>query len=402
MPAALKERRPVQGGDKIIKTDEMLAHEMIERARTLVPVLAAREAEAIAGREIPSTTMDDFRSSGLMRILQPKRFGGLEGSVALFSRIAQELANGCASSAWVYTVFGEHAWIVAGMPEQAQVDVWGNNPDAVASSSLAPRSVASLVEGGFRLSGRFPFSSGCGHAQWAILGAFSSESGRDQRYMLVPMSEVRIIDDWEVIGLRATGSKTLELDDVFIPEHRTVLVSELIKGTPPGATVHPDYPLLTAPRYYQCVYSQMSVAITLGRRAVDDVAATLRDRFSGGDRKVAGSDMVQIKFAQSAAEVDAANLIFDTGRQASSDAVAQRRTISAEEIAARHRDVAFVHQLVRTAVERLCDIMGTSWVYDRSRLQSYLRDILTMSTHGVVNPQLAIAPYGRLRLCGPA
>ena len=392
MSAALKMKR---SDDCHVSID---ADEMVARARALVPVLASREAGALAARQIPPATMDDFRSSGLVRMLQPRRFGGLQGTVDLFSRIVEELAYGCASSAWVYSVFGEHAWIIASMPERGQRDVWGENPDAVASSSLAPRAIAKSVPGGYRVSGRYPFSSGCGHAQWAIVGAFCDEPGRDQRYMMVPMSEVEVIDDWEVVGLRASGSKTIVLHDAFIPDHRTALLSDMAKGNPPGRQAHPDYALLSAPRYYLCVYSQMAVALTLGRRAVDFVAATMQSRVSGGVRKVSDSEVVQLKFAQSAAEIDAATLIFRTGRQAATEKVEAGLPIPAEEVAARHRDVAFMHQLIRSAVERLCDISGTSWVYDSSPLQAMLRDVLTTTTHGVVNPQLAMVPYGRLVL----
>jgi alkylation response protein AidB-like acyl-CoA dehydrogenase len=108
------------------------------------------------------------------------------------------LTYGCASSAWVYAVLAEHQWIIAQYPEQAQIDVWGEDPLAVASSSLAPREAARPVPGGWRLSGHYPFSSGCDYAQWAIIGAFLSEKGdpRSIAYLLVPLAEVEIIDDW--------------------------------------------------------------------------------------------------------------------------------------------------------------------------------------------------------------
>ena len=137
MATVLQERGPVKSTHESVDSEEIL-----DRARALVPILAARESDALKAREIPAATMEDFRRSGLMRLLQPRRFGGLQSSVALFSRVAEELAKGCASSAWVYSVFGEHAWIIACMPEQGQIDVWGKDPHAVASSSLAPRAVA--------------------------------------------------------------------------------------------------------------------------------------------------------------------------------------------------------------------------------------------------------------------
>jgi 3-hydroxy-9,10-secoandrosta-1,3,5(10)-triene-9,17-dione monooxygenase len=150
---------------------------LLERARALIPGLAQRAPAAAAARMLPAETIAEYRDAGILRILQPKRFGGMQGRFSLFSRIVEQLTYGCASSAWVYAVLAEHQWIIAQYPEQAQIDVWGEDPLAVASSSLAPREAARPVPGGWRLSGHYPFSSGCDYAQWAIIGAFLSEKG---------------------------------------------------------------------------------------------------------------------------------------------------------------------------------------------------------------------------------
>jgi 3-hydroxy-9,10-secoandrosta-1,3,5(10)-triene-9,17-dione monooxygenase len=233
--------------------DSALPHDermLLDRARALVPLLAERAPAAAVARQLPAETIAEYHAAGILRILQPRRFGGMQGRFSLFSRIVEELTYGCASSAWVYAVLAEHQWIIAQYPEQAQIDVWGDDPEAVASSSLAPREAARRVPGGWRLSGRYPFSSGCDYAQWAILGTFLGEQGdpRHIAYLLVPLSEAEIVDDWQTLGLLGTGSKSLVLDDVFVPEHRSVMVSDLFAGTPPGAAVHPDYPVLRAPR----------------------------------------------------------------------------------------------------------------------------------------------------------
>src|SRR5712692_5726818 len=146
---------------------------MLDRARALVPLLAERAPAAAAARQLPAETIAEYHAAGILRILQPRRFGGMQGRFSLFSRIVEDLTHGCASSAWVYAVLAEHQWIIAQYPEAAQIDVWGEDPKAVAASSLAPREAARRVPGGWRLSGRYPFSSGCDYAQWAIIGAFS-------------------------------------------------------------------------------------------------------------------------------------------------------------------------------------------------------------------------------------
>ncbi len=290
---------------------------ILERARALIPLLAERAPAATAARQLPARTIAEYRYAGILRILQPKRFGGLQGRFSLFSRIVEELSYGCASSAWVYAVLAEHQWIIAQYPEQAQIDVWGEDPEAVASSSLAPREAARRVAGGWRLSGHYPFSSGCDYAQWAIIGTFLGEKGdpRHIAYLLVPLAEVEIVDDWQVLGLLGTGSKSLVLRDVFVPEHRSVMVSDLFAGTPPGALVHPDYPVLRAPRGFLVSYSLPPVAIALGRRALDIACATLAKRVSRGVTRVAESEVVQMALGEAAAAIDVATLLLHTGRE---------------------------------------------------------------------------------------
>src|SRR5262249_21176444 len=124
----------LSGDDSTLPDDERA---ILERARALIPHLCERAPAAAAARRLPVKTIAEYRAAGILRILQPRRFGGIEGRFSLFSRIVEELTYGCASSAWVYAVLAEHQWIIAQYPEQAQIDVWGDNPEAVASSSLA-------------------------------------------------------------------------------------------------------------------------------------------------------------------------------------------------------------------------------------------------------------------------
>src|SRR5262249_6782738 len=208
--------------------------------------------------------------------------------------------------------------------EQAHVAGRRDNPEAVASSSLAPRAAAKPVAGGWRLSGRYSFSSGCDYAQWAILGAFLGQAGdpRGIAYLLVPLAEIEIVDDWQVLGLLGTGSKTLVLDDVLVPEHRKVMVSDLFAGTPPGALVHPDYPVLRAPRGFLVSYSLPPV---------DIACAGLAKRVSRGVTRVAESEVVQMALGEAAAAIEVATLLLHTGRDYSTaDVSAGRRITEAE------------------------------------------------------------------------
>lgn len=375
---------------------------LLQGAAALVPALAARESRAAAERSIPHDTIDDFQRLGLARVMQPRRFGGLQASFGTFSRIAETLAEGCAASAWVYCVLAEHQWIIACMRTEAQEDVWGNDPRALASSSLAPRETARAVPGGWVLSGRFPFSSGCRHAQWAIIGAFAEEAGGSKpvRYLLVPMHQIQIIDDWHVLGLRGTGSCSLQLNGVFVPAHRTVLFSDLMAGTTPGAAALPDYTLLRAPRGCLVPFSLPTVMFTLARRALRLVPETLRTRISRGTVAVAASEVVQMRLGEAAAAIDAAVLLMHARRAESVAAVEAGEPVSGEMVARNRRDIAFAAGLLRQGMDALIEVSGARSVYDTDPLQALYRDLLTIGTHTVVARQGAMVPYGQWML-GP-
>ena len=344
--------------------------------------------------------MAEYRRTGILRALQPKRFGGAQQSFEVFSRIVETLAQGCASSAWVYAVLAEHQWIVACMPDRAQIDVWGDTPEAVVSSSLAPRHSGVPVDGGWRLTGDFPFSSGCDHAQWALLGARAEDAAGNKptRYMLVPMADIEIVDDWHVLGLRGTGSKTLRLTDVFVPAHRTVLLGDLLSGRTPGAALLPEYSLLRAPRGFLVPFSLPPVTFSLARKALAMVPAALRSRLSRGTRDLGESEVVQLHLAEAGGDIDLASLILHTRRAESMALLDSDRTPSVEDAARNRRDIAYAAEMVRRGVERLVEIAGSRTMRDGDPLQPILRDVTTIATHAVVLRQMNYVPYGRAML----
>ncbi|HEX3538599.1 MAG TPA: acyl-CoA dehydrogenase family protein [Stellaceae bacterium] len=388
---------PHSGDDRALPEHERA---LLNRARDMVPALAERAPACTAARTVPAATIAEYRGAGILRILQPKRFGGLQGRFSLFSRIVEELTYGCASSAWVYAVFAEHQWIVACYPEQAQIDVWGDNPDAVASSSLAPRAAAKKTAGGWRLSGRCTFSSGCDYAQWAIIGAFLGEMGdpRTIAYLLVPLADCEIVDDWQVLGLQGTGSKSLALHDVYVPEHRCVMVSDLFSGDTPGAKVHPNYPVLRAPRGFLVSYSLPPVAIALGHRTLDVVCKSLAGRVSRGVTKLAESEVVQMTIGEASAAIDAARLLLHHGRDWTTDEVSSGRRITEAEALRARRDMVYAQHQVGWAMERLRELSGARWLYDTDPLQEMRRDVMAILTHHAASRQAGYVPYGKMLL----
>jgi 3-hydroxy-9,10-secoandrosta-1,3,5(10)-triene-9,17-dione monooxygenase len=373
---------------------------LLAEAQAMVPALSRGAAATDAARDVSPETIAEFHRTGILRILQPRRFGGLQLRFSLFSRIVETITEGCASSGWVYAVLGEHQWLLASYPLQAQIDVWGGDPQAVASSSLAPRATAERTAGGWRLSGSFPFSSGSSHAQWAIIGAFLGKPGDPAAiaYLLVPFSEIEIVDDWHVLGLAGTGSRTLELRDVFVPEHRSVMLADLLAGTVPGAAVHADYPLVRAPRGLMVNYSLPPVAIALGNRALRVALATLRAKVSRGVTALAASEFVQMTVAEAAAAIDAATLTMRSGRAAAEALVATGGPLPQEFVMRTRRDMTYAQHQVQWAVEKLVEVCGAQSVYDSDALARIRRDVLTVLTHNIASRQAAMGAWGKVAL----
>jgi 3-hydroxy-9,10-secoandrosta-1,3,5(10)-triene-9,17-dione monooxygenase len=377
-----------------------IAVPLLERARALVPVLAEREAATAIARCVSDETIADFHRAGILRALQPQRFGGAQASFGVFSEIVEMLGMGCGASAWVYAVLGEHQWIIACLPERGQIDIWGDDPLAVASSSLAPRETARPATGGWRLSGRYPFSSGCLNAQWAVIGARAEDAAGNTptRYMLVPMSQIEIEDDWHVLGLRGTGSRTLILQDVFVPEHRTVILKQLYDGNPPGVQVHPDYEVVRAPRGFLTPFSLGPVAFALAQRALAHVPPSLRARLSRGTRNMAESEFVQMQLAEASAAIELAGLVYHTRRNECIAALESGQPIPPEDVMRVRRDVTYTTHQLRHGVDMLVEISGSRAVYDSDLLGAVQRDIQTICTHAVVARHLGMVPYGRMLL----
>jgi alkylation response protein AidB-like acyl-CoA dehydrogenase len=228
-----------------------------------------------------------------------------------------------------------------------------------------------------------------------------SRRGRRPRYiayLLVPLAEIEIVDDWQVLGLAGTGSKTLRLDDVFVPAHRCVMVADLFNGTPPGADLYPDYPVVRAPRGYLVSYSLAPVAIALGTRALELVSHDLSTRISRGVNRMADSEAVQMILGEAAAAIDAATLTLHHGRDRSTAEVSTGRRITAAEAVMARRDVVYAQHQVGRALEQLCELSGARWVYDSDPLQEMRRDVMTILTHFAANRPAAYAAHGAILL----
>lgn len=370
---------------------------LIERARLLVPALRQRSAQTNADRRLPKETIEDFRRLGLARCLQPATFGGYASDYRVFSKLLRTLAQGCGSSAWVCAVHGEHSWVIGQFSEQTQRDVWGDNPLAVASASFPPTGTAERIPGGHRLNGKWSFASGCDYAQWLLLAAVDKDGGKaEERLFLVPAGELTIVDDWHVLGLAGTGSKSVVLKDVTVPDARSVSLHELKTGTAPGAAVHRDNALYRSPRSLLASFSLSSVNVGLAERAVAEFEDITRNRKSRGVR-VAELESVQLKLAEAATQIESATMLIEQTIDRNTEAVEAGRQITAEQVAWTRRNSAYATQMSRTVVSTIFEIAGGTALYAGNPLQEIFRDAMAGTSHLSLAWHRIAPAYGQIR-----
>ena len=206
--------------------------ELVRRAAELVPALRQRAGVTEKLRQIPQETVDDFHAAGILRAAQPARFGGYDIDYPVVLDIAAELGRGCGSSAWCYGIWAAHNWVAGMFPEKAQEEYWSESNDVLSSTSVDPsRAKVTSAKGGYQLSGRWSFPSGCDAAAWVILAGMGPDG---MIWLMLPRPDYTVIDNWFVSGLRGTGSKDIEVNEVFVPEHRVVSLADLRQGQSPG------------------------------------------------------------------------------------------------------------------------------------------------------------------------
>jgi alkylation response protein AidB-like acyl-CoA dehydrogenase len=371
---------------------------LVERARSLIPALRQRAKQATAERRLPQETIDDFRRLELTRCLQPRMFGGFASDYRVFSKMLRALAQGCGSSAWICAVHGEHNWVIGQFAEPAQRDVWSGNPHAVASASYPPSGTAEPVAGGHRLTGRWGFASGCDHAQWLQLNGVVQDGGkRQERLFLLPIGSAEIIDDWDVMGLCGTGSKSVVVKDVVVPASHSVSLHELKTGTAPGAALHAGYPLYRTPRSLLASFSLSSVCVGLAERAVEEFTAFTRERRSRGLR-VADLESVQLTVSEAAAQAETAAMLIEQTIDRNIRLVESRAEITAEHVAWTRRNSSYATELSRSAVASIFQVAGGTALYAGNPLQEIFRDMMAASAHLSLTWHRAAPMYGQLRL----
>src|SRR5215471_14614986 len=385
---------------------EVTYDEAMRRARDCVPVLLERAQKCEDARGLLPENEKLLHETGLFRYHQPKIFGGMELPFIAVVDIAAELARGCPSTAWNVGNLGCHHWILAYYEPETQHEVWDANPDALIASSIAlAAGRGRKVDGGFVISGRWPFSSGVDNSDWNMLAVTvygdDGKTAIDWRLCLVPKSDYEIIDTWHAMGMGATGSKDVAVSELFVPERRALPLLRCRGGREhPGAALNAGA-LFCIPLVAASSHPLAPAAVGAAEGAHELFLAVMAKRsgtYTGA--RVADFQAVQIKVARARCLIDSAR---DLLRQSAIafQAAAERHEVPDIETKLRFRaHSAFAVNQAREAVETLWSCYGAQGLYTRDPLQRHLRDVLAINQHFSFNFDIAGAAYGLLALGG--
>ena len=380
---------------------------MIARAKALIPGLRDRATRTEELRRLPPETERELHEAGLFRIVQPKRVGGSEFDYIALVDCADVLGQADASAAWNFANLASHHWMLGMFDKRAQDLVWNKDADVlIASSFIFPAGRARKVDGGYRLRGSWPFSSGVDSSEWNMLASVVSSDdeadGIEYRIFLLNKSDYRIKDTWNATGLRGTGSNDVEVNDAFVAEPMTLAVSDVAGGPTPGSAVNPNA-LYALPVFSLFPYVLCGVALGNAQACLDDYVDLARHRASTYNRaKLGDLQSTQIKIAEASAKIDAARLIM---RTACIEAMADARRGHVPDIAAKtrlRRDGAYSVNLCTEAVSLLFAASGARGLFTSGVLQRQFRDAHAINSHIAFNFDAAGTNYGRVALGLPS
>jgi 3-hydroxy-9,10-secoandrosta-1,3,5(10)-triene-9,17-dione monooxygenase len=355
------------------------------RARELVPRLAERASAAEAARIMPPETVRDLHASGLLRTLQPKHWGGMEFDFIAYVDFPLELSRGCPSTAWNVANLQVHHWMLAMYDERAQEEVWGANPEALIASGIAyPQGRGRTVDGGYAISGRWNFSSCVNVSDWNMLAVTVREGERvvDHRMCLLHKSQYEVVDDWQVLGMRATGSMTVVANDVFVPAYRALCMYEARGGDRfPGARANPQ-PVYRVPLSALGGHGIGACAAGNAQAALEHSIASVRERSTNyTGMKMRDFQAVQFRIGAAAAKIDTARLVLRNDCLEAQE-IANRNVIADTETKLRFkRNLALAVNLATDAVDSLHAMAGANGIYASYPLERILRDAHSLAGH---------------------
>jgi 3-hydroxy-9,10-secoandrosta-1,3,5(10)-triene-9,17-dione monooxygenase len=370
---------------------------VVAAVEALLPGLRDRAGDTEAARRIPAENIKELQEAGFFRLLQPSRWNGFEADPEVFFDTVRKIGSACGSTGWVSSIIGVHNWHMALFSEEAQNDVWGNDTDVRISSSYAPMGAGVVVDGGYTVNGAWQWSSGCDHADWAVLGGPVIKDGRPVDFVsfLIPREDYRIDDVWRVVGLRGTGSNTVVVKDTFVPRHRALSFRDMSGLTAPGLEKN------TAPVYkmpwgsvHPTTISAPIVGMAYGAydAHVAHQGARVRAAFAGEKGK--DDPFAKVRLAEAASDIDAAWRQLSGNIREEYDIIRRGGEVSMDLRLRTRRDQVRATGRAVASIDLLFESAGATALEDHAPLQRFWRDAHAGRVHAANDPERAYTMYG--------
>ena len=339
-----------------------------------------------------------LKGIGLHKAFLPKAYGGYEISLPEFSDCISALAGACGSTAWAFSLLCTHNHQLAMFPKQLQDEIWGDNPNAVASSSIAPFSKIEEVEGGIRISGEMGWSSGVDHADWAIVGCNRINAAGEKVYSfaVLPRSDYEIVDNWYALAMKGSGSKIISIKDVFVPEHRIQAAKDMMEGRSAGFGMYPDSKVFYAP--YRPYFASGFAAIGLG--VAERMLEAFREKTKNRVRAYTGANVgtatpALMRLAESTHQVEAARAYLEKTLRDIREHAERQEYPTRATLASWRTNQAYCVKMCIEAVDRLVSASGASIWMEGNEIQRLFRDMHITGAHAYTDYDVCAQIFGR-------
>lgn len=372
--------------------------QLLRDLKEALPQIRANADDSEKNRRASPATMELLKNMGFMRAFQPKAYGGMELNLLQFANCVTTLASADAGAAWAASLLATHSHQMALFSKEAQDEFWSEDPYATASSSIAPFGKIEETEGGVIINGEMKWSSGCDYAQWAILGFFRYDQAGNKTYCfgIVPRSEYDIVDDWFTLGIRGSGTKTLVLNKVFIPNHRIEAAPDMMTGNSSGYGLYPDSEIYYAP--YRPYFASGFAAVSLGiaERMLEVYKEKASNRVRAYTLANAGAATPALmRLAESTHQIAAARAFLEKTWIEHVEHGRQKKYPDTRTLVFWRTNQAYAVQMCIQAVDRMFDFMGGSCWYEDQEAQRLFRDSHCTGSHAYTDYDICKQILGR-------
>ncbi|MFE3519034.1 hydrolase [Streptomyces sp. NPDC059166] len=351
-------------------------------------LLAALHAPAAdTGRALSREVTEAIREAGFARHFVAARFGGSEGTFAELTDAVVSVGQGCAASAWCASLAAYSARFASHLPEEGHQALWGASPDTVVATGLMPAGRARAVDGGWKVTGRWSYVSGIDFADWVMLCAAvpGGEGPPRLRFFTLPRGTYTVQETWDSVGMRATGSHTVVVDDVLVPAHLSFDRADMLSGRNATSGV----PAHNVP--FQAVGGLTFIAPVVG--AALGALTACAGSVTGRRR----NETAELTVVRASGRIDAARAL--VGQNAE---VLDGRLFTPEHMARNERNATYAAESLREAVTLLVGAAGTGGLGEEHALQRFWRDITSAASHVALQYDTAARKNYSAVLLGPA